>query len=323
MDNKTECDIVQDLLFGYADNVLNKESKRLVENHLISCLNCQKKFEEIKIDSNDIENNQKKEIDYLKKIRRKNKIKSFFIAIGIIFLVIFIFYFIKFLKINSIINKGYKSLEHNNIYMERTDSGYDGAFIYKTYLKDGKFKEVHDSYTSDGSKGDEIIIYGEVNGGERVTIYENEKRAVIEKGEQIKKIYTKDLKLEILGPNNIFLNLGKAFLMTIDEDNYLIGKDYYILKYKSNPKSEYWIDKETGLKVMEFNKESVAKFIPGTFIIQEFHDNISSYEYKFDLVTDEDVTIPDLSEYKIEYNDTIEKLLEEANEKISQEENNN
>ena len=31
MDKKTECEIVQDLLFGYADEVLNTQSKKLVE----------------------------------------------------------------------------------------------------------------------------------------------------------------------------------------------------------------------------------------------------------------------------------------------------
>ena len=51
---KRECEIVQDLLLGYVDNVLNTESKKLVEKHLLQCSNCQKRLEEIKKDINEI-----------------------------------------------------------------------------------------------------------------------------------------------------------------------------------------------------------------------------------------------------------------------------
>ena len=45
---KKECEVVQDLLFGYCDETLNKYSKELVEKHLINCIECQKAYEEIK-----------------------------------------------------------------------------------------------------------------------------------------------------------------------------------------------------------------------------------------------------------------------------------
>ena len=84
MKKKIECEIVQDLLIGYADNVLNIESKKLVEKHLLECEKCQKKLEEIRKDANCDENIEQKEIDYLKKVKKnlskKNKIA---IIIGI------------------------------------------------------------------------------------------------------------------------------------------------------------------------------------------------------------------------------------------------
>ena len=40
MERKTECEIVQDLLLGYVDGVLNAESKKLVEKHLSECEKC-------------------------------------------------------------------------------------------------------------------------------------------------------------------------------------------------------------------------------------------------------------------------------------------
>ena len=40
MENNKECEIVQDLLIGYADGTLNKDSKKLVEKHLKECDSC-------------------------------------------------------------------------------------------------------------------------------------------------------------------------------------------------------------------------------------------------------------------------------------------
>ena len=68
-----ECDIVQDLLFGYNDETLKEGSKEFVENHLKECEKCKKIYEEIKDDKEEIDNI---EIDYLKKINKKGKKKN-------------------------------------------------------------------------------------------------------------------------------------------------------------------------------------------------------------------------------------------------------
>lgn len=89
MDKK--CEIVQDLLFGYKDNTLHNESKKLVEEHLKTCKNCNKIFQELKEEENNI-SSEKKEIDYLKKVRKKiNKKNKLLIIIGIILTMIVIF----------------------------------------------------------------------------------------------------------------------------------------------------------------------------------------------------------------------------------------
>ena len=54
MKNKKECEIVQDLLVNYVDDVLNPESKKLVEEHLIECNECERKLKQIKEDVNAI-----------------------------------------------------------------------------------------------------------------------------------------------------------------------------------------------------------------------------------------------------------------------------
>ena len=68
MEKKTECEIVQDLLLGYIDGVLNKESKKLVEKHLSECKNCQKRLEEIKQSYENQLNEQKKQVEYFKNL---------------------------------------------------------------------------------------------------------------------------------------------------------------------------------------------------------------------------------------------------------------
>ena len=88
---KKECEIVQDLLFGYKDNTLHNESQKLVEEHLKTCENCNKIFQELKEEENNILT-EKKEIDYLKKVRKNiNKKNKLIIMIGIILTIVVAF----------------------------------------------------------------------------------------------------------------------------------------------------------------------------------------------------------------------------------------
>ena len=79
MQEKEKCNIVQDLLLSYVDDILTKDSKKFVEEHFKSCKDCEEKLHSIKKDLEQIANtNQQKEIDYLKgvknKISKKNKV---------------------------------------------------------------------------------------------------------------------------------------------------------------------------------------------------------------------------------------------------------
>lgn len=107
---KKECEIVQDLLFGYNDNTLSNSSKELVEEHLKECQKCKQILNEIENDTK-IENN-KSEIDYLKKLRKKLNKKSICIAIITIILSLLIIF-------NIIVYINYKSVaEEMKIYLE-------------------------------------------------------------------------------------------------------------------------------------------------------------------------------------------------------------
>lgn len=303
MKNKKECEIVQDLLVNYADNVLNPESKKLVEKHLSECKDCQSELKYIKEDSKEKNVVEQIELDYLKKLRIKTKIKSILLAIGIILLMAFIIYLNNFIKINRIINKAEKSLQSNNFYKETSEILFDNqTSITKEYFKDGKYKSIWMIYSDNGIETN-ITEYANINSDERIYIYETEKKAVIEKG-NISEIKNNNLK-NIPFVNNrkgLLAKIGTAFVYSINTDTYDYGKEYYVLKnrFEKNNIWEMWIDKETGLPIREINRGGAKSFFPNTDIVKEIRDTIQTYKYEFDSITDEDIKVPDLSNYTLE-----------------------
>ena len=314
MKNKKECEIVQDLLVNYADGILNPESKKLVEEHIRDCENCQLELNHIQDDSKEKENKEQIELDYLKKIRIKSKIKSILLAIGIIALIAFIIFLNNFLKINSIMNKADKSLQSNNFYKETTQMlGNNETSVTKEYYKDGKYKSIWMIYSDNGVET-KMIEYANSNSDERTYIYETEKKAVIEKGD-ISEMQNSNIKNVpfVTSRNSLFAKIGTTFVYSIDTDTFDYGKEYYILKNRSeNNIWEIWIDKETGLPIREINRGGAKSFFTGTDVVKEVRDTIQTYKYEFDTVTDEEVEVPDLSNYTVE-NKTLnmEDMIEE------------
>ncbi len=309
MERKTECEIVQDLLLGYVDGVLNAESKKLVEKHLSECEKCRKKLEDIRKDIKENENNQKKEIDYLKKIRRKSRIKSILIALGIILLILLGIYLYQLITICNISNKAENSLSSNNFYKETTDIIGEGeTVVTRTYYKDGKYKSVSEIYTEEGIET-KFTEYATAGSDESIYISEVNKKITVEKGE-FTKMANKEENLKGVNlpfdTNNFILKMGTAFIMSINTDTYQVGKEYYVLnnRFERAQNWEMWIDKETGLPIKIINREGRKSFYTGTQVVKEVNDNIQEYKYEFGTVTDEDVAVPDinsLSEYTIEY----------------------
>jgi len=304
MDKKTECEIVQDLLFGYSDDVLNAESNKLVEKHLLECKECQSKFNEIQKDIEIHENNQKKQIDYLKKIRRRNTIKTILISVVIVFLIFFIFYLRKFIIVNDFINKAKESAKSNNIYREVSKMVTDDSVaITKEWYKDGKYKLQTDIYSEKGVENF-MTVYATVNSDERITIFENSKEVRIQKDESAKmRNEEKNLK-PVDSQNYNFINKLKiAFEYSIHTSTYHIGREYYVMNkiFDKNSNDEVWIDKNNGLALRKIGNEVAIKFFEGTDVIKEEILLKTEYKHEFGVVTDEDVAVPDLTGYKVEY----------------------
>lgn len=305
MEKKTECEIVQDLLLSYVDDVLNESSRRLVEKHLIECEICQEKWKEIKKDIMENEKMQKKEIDYLKKIRRKSRIKSFFLAIGIIAFIGLFFYLRQFIIVLDITKKEEKSLQSNNFYQEKREIiSNQEVSVIKIYYKDGKCKKVWETYTDQGEETNSIQ-YSNKNSEETITILPRENQVIIETGE-VNAILNHETNIKGVSSicaDDLISKLGMAFVKSIQTDTYEIGREYYVLKnrFERNQNWETWIDKETGLPLKIINRNAISNFFPGTDIVKEERDMVQDCKYQFDIVTEEDVEIPDLSTYEKKY----------------------
>ena len=306
MEKKDECEIVQDLLFGYADNTLNVESEKLVNKHLKECDSCKGRLEEIKKDVDVDKLQQQKEIDYLKKIRIKGRIKAILTSIFLVFVVVFSCYLIKFIKITSIMGKAPRTLETQNFYSESRELAGDGSVsVNKLYYKDGKYKKVWEVYSDEGCEV-KSIEYGEVGSDIIISFNEEEKSVQLIKGAYAKLMneeksikwtrFTEEERKSTLD------NLGKTFLMSLKKSNYEIGKEYYILEYKneSRPGHEYWIDKDTGLILKEIERNANIEYFKNTDIVKAVHDRNTSYKYEFNSVTDDDVKVPSYDGYVVE-----------------------
>lgn len=306
MENKNECEIIQDLLFGYADNTLNLESKKLVDKHLNECNSCKARLEEIKKDVEGDKLQQQKEIDFLKKLRIKGRIKAILISIFLVFVVVFSSYLIKFIKITSIMGKAPRTLETQNFYSESRELAGDGnVSVNKLYYKDGKYKKVWEVYSDEGCEV-KSIEYGEVGSDIIISFNEEEKSVQLIKGAYAKLMneeksikWTRFTEKE---RKSILDNLGKTFLMSLKKSNYEIGKEYYILEYKneSRPGHEYWIDKETGLILKEIERDANIEYFKNTNIVKDVQDRCTSYKYEFNNVTDNDVKVPSYDGYVVE-----------------------
>ena len=136
---KKECEIVQDLLFSYNDGVLSKSSIELVENHIKDCKLCQDKLKEIQLDNNK-NNDEKKEVDYLKKVRKKLDKKTKIITISTILLVIIII-------LNIAVFVNYNNVASNiQIYMDNDITQEELSQIEQKIIDN--YKDIEITYNS-------------------------------------------------------------------------------------------------------------------------------------------------------------------------------
>ena len=134
---QVNCDVIQDLLPSYSDKISSEATNKLVEEHLKTCEKCKEIFKNMNQDSNiEIVENLDKQIDYLKKYKRK-KIETIYIAvmttIAVIFgIFLFLVYHEFYLNVDNVNLNASKHISSSGEYIQfnlTSNSNNVGIFV--------------------------------------------------------------------------------------------------------------------------------------------------------------------------------------------------
>ena len=329
MKKEIECEIVEDLFSGYVDGTLNVNTKGLVEKHLLECNDCKNKLDEYKTSIKENECKDKKFIDFLKKARKKERIKTMKIIVIVILLIAIIFYLHNFIILNKIFYKSNKALQSENMYIQEMQYGLgNNLIVNKKYFKCEKYKIINESYSDNGTIVNSIM-YGNIETNEITIIDEVNKKITIKKGEGTESFNS--IKYIPFINDDRFVNRAVfPIFSSIRTETFEIGsfsnqgRKCYVLNYnfETDKTWEIWIDRETGLPLKEINiNASKSYYSSETYnvtsdvtneemkekfdeileqqndILKDVGDSIYEYKYEFNIVKDEDVNMPDITNY--------------------------
>lgn len=320
---KNECDVVKDLLPNYVGDLLSDNTNQFIKEHLDSCQECRKLYEGMKKINYNKKDDEQIEINHLKKYNRHMFIlKVVLVILALIIITLPLFFIIKFNLNNNVASKVINNINEyknaNNYCLQITEYSIDferntEKFCNSKYFyKDGQYKkEIHFESPNINIQNADRFEYGEINSNEKVEIVENLKICYNVKANYIlqKEDGFLDLMMIELQPfSKDYGNLPDIWFRTgykLRTEKYN-GRKCYVLKIDSKSSyREIWIDKEenTLIRTVEeiYNRSYKEKV----------------YSIKFDVVTNEDVALPDITDYTIknseknipdEYIDIYEQL---------------
>lgn len=206
--------------------------------------------------------------------------KKILIIVLILCVVLVIFITRKFVIISNLANKATEYVDRTN-YLAVVQSLQNGNVnILKSYNKDGNYLTTMQVYGKDIQSERGLIVYNKDN--EKIGIIQSgqEKIAIIDGsviGEvNIVNIFSTD--------DNTIQQLQFAMMSRITTDNYN-NIECYLIELDN---WKMWVDKDTGLIIREINGELVTERV-----------------YEFDIVKDEDIAKPDISDCKIQENNLL------------------
>ncbi len=310
---KQECNIIQDLLPNYIENLVSKDTAEYIENHINGCDECKKILELMQNNTTDSNNKKEKEeeieVDHLKKYKKKMKVIKRVVIILVAIIVIALLVGLKFamnyntynIIAKNVVNSR-QELENSNNYSIYKIWGYEnketGEMIVKSiqeyYYKDGKYKIVDKLISNDNlnieealNGSDGVIIdkieYGSTNSDDKVRIFPRNKKIEnitisYEESHYIKHLVYSYALVEIISADDKDWKANFAMNFSdnnIQEDNFL-GIECYIIKENESHYQERWYDKENYRPIRIISNES-----------NEFKETI--FFYNENSVTDEDV----------------------------------
>ena len=321
-----DCEIVRDMIPLYIDDVCSNGTKELVKKHLENCNECQEIFKTMRKNEKNENSNEKESLKSFNNKIKKNKIKAIVISLIVfVIVIILIKYIYSCILFNYIINKAQKFSKSNNMYIQSMENSLgDEVFVAKEYYKNGKFKVVYATYRNDGIES-LYTKYTSVDSDESIFIYPDN-RAVIQKGQKIFNTETMLKGIPFVYNNELWFRTVTPIFLSIKSKKINVGsysnegKKCYVLqdKFDIGMNWEIWLDKETGLPLKEINIDGMKTYYSDNKeenideskiddylkekqdILIKSGDGITEFRYEFDVVTDEDVEVPDLSQYKVE-----------------------
>lgn len=210
--------------------------------------------------------------------KKKMKLWQKILLIISIIIVIFIILTLRKLIILFKLDKTSKEFgEHGNYYVETYTTQGNSINITKSYHKDSKYLTTIEIDSINLKQKRLITLYNTED--EQISIYEfdNVRKATIDKELVGGNISVNSYIPSNYGFYNILLTATTSNISKIEHN----GKKCYIIEFNTN--YQIWVDIETGL---------VAREINNSFI--------TDYNYKFDIIKDEDIVKPDLTNCTIE-----------------------
>ena len=288
-----KCKIVQDLLPNYIEKLTNEETNKFIEEHLNTCEECKKTYDNMKEKLGTEDNNEKSKQEENKKVKFLKKYRDKLRILEIIILIIVAAFVIntgrKAYIISSLSNKAeeYEILDN---YHQVTYSLQEGTFHKaEVFSMEGKKKLVYTTITDEETS---IVIMN-------LTQIENERykgNIYIDKNSEKKVVLNKEIGV-MVGPQDILKteNLGQLMVCSITsfiKSTTFDGiESYYISNFKGE--SGMYINKETGLPRSTMSGE--IEYVDG----MKGRTPVTEYKYEFGTVTEEDFTEPDISEYTV------------------------
>lgn len=282
-----DCELVRDLLPNYIDNLTSNETNEFIESHISECAECKLLLNKMK--KTDVAHESiksKKFVNFAKKYNKKLKVLKFIVLI--ILAIILVHFTRNIIIVSSVMNKRQETLlDANNYHYQMYSYGKGHMFLYDFYKKDGKFLE---TWISTDIAANETTThtptFWNYYDGNNLYGYNIDERTGI-KFYRPGTMENRSIYPMFMDPNEDSNSLRSILSMSISSKitsmNYH-GKDCYRIDSSRLVHDEQviCIDKSTGL--------TVRNMLPNNSTID--------FYIELNVVTDEDLKVPNIEEYK-------------------------
>lgn len=201
--------------------------------------------------------------------------KKFLIIVLILLAILSIFIIRKFIIITNLVNESKEFANKTNYFAVVQSLQNGNVNIIKSYNKDGNYLTTFKTYGKD-IKDERGLIRYKKDSEEIGIIQSGQEKIAILDGSVLGEINVVNIFSTL---DNTMQQLQLAVMSRITTDNYG-NVECYLIELEN---CKMWVEKDTGLIIREINSGLVSERF-----------------YEFDIVKDEDITKPDISDCKIQ-----------------------